>query len=184
MHAQSGGRQGPRSTTTPSPRASCPLFLTIKTLSIATNKHIHQQPQGGDAIDVFRYMAKFGLPDESCLHYAASDWTAFRSKRMKKCPAAKHCVNCMPKPTKEDPDAFECWPIKRPVLYTVSRRRARAPALCDEKVLQRMRCAPPFSSPPRPFTNTTTYNDQHYKRNQTLYSSPPMASSTAPTRPA
>ena len=25
---------------------------------------------GGDVIDVFHYMAKFGLPDESCMTYA------------------------------------------------------------------------------------------------------------------
>lgn len=51
----------------------------------------HTTP-GGDAIDVFHYMAKFGLPDESCLHYAASDWTAFKTKGMKRCPADKFCV--------------------------------------------------------------------------------------------
>lgn len=30
----------------------------------------------------------------------------------------------MPAPTKKDPDAFECWPIKKPVLYTVGAARA------------------------------------------------------------
>lgn len=25
----------------------------------------------------------------------------------------------MPKATKKDPDAYECWPVKKPVLYTV-----------------------------------------------------------------
>ncbi|KIY94405.1 papain-type cysteine protease [Monoraphidium neglectum] len=47
---------------------------------------------GGDAIDVFHYMAKFGLPDESCLHYAATDQSAFKEKGMERCPADKFCV--------------------------------------------------------------------------------------------
>jgi hypothetical protein len=48
--------------------------------------------KGGDAIDVLHYMAKFGLPDESCLHYAASDWTAFKEHGMERCPPEKFCV--------------------------------------------------------------------------------------------
>jgi hypothetical protein len=84
---------------------------------------------GGDAIDVFHYMGKFGLPDESCLHYAATDHTEFKEKGMERCPADKFCVNCMPKPTKKDPDAYECWPVKKPVMYTVRMRCALAVAV-------------------------------------------------------
>lgn len=27
----------------------------------------------------------------------------------------------MPAPTKKDPNAYECWPVKKPVMYTVRR---------------------------------------------------------------
>ncbi|KAI8476356.1 MAG: hypothetical protein J3K34DRAFT_256855 [Monoraphidium minutum] len=90
-------------------------------LNCAAFHGMGQGCDGGDTIDVFHYMAKYGLPDESCLHYMATDWSAFKEKGMKRCPADKFCVNCMPKPTKKDPDAFECWPIKKPVMYTLTR---------------------------------------------------------------
>lgn len=35
-------------------------------------EHMGHGCDGGDVIDVFRYMAKFGLPDESCMTYALS----------------------------------------------------------------------------------------------------------------
>jgi hypothetical protein len=50
------------------------------------------RPPGGDAIDVFHYMAKYGLPDESCLHYLAKDWTDFKEHGMERCPPEKFCV--------------------------------------------------------------------------------------------
>ncbi len=50
---------------------------------------------GGDVIDVIRYMKNYGLPDESCQIYSATDYTKY-GKHAKKCPADGYCMNCMP----------------------------------------------------------------------------------------
>jgi len=58
-------------------------------------------------------MAKFGLPDESCLTYNATDHTKFGDpKKLKECPAGGLCRNCMPVNGSDT-----CWPVKTPVLY-------------------------------------------------------------------
>ena len=68
---------------------------------------------GGDVADVFGYMSKFGLPDESCLTYNATDHTKFGDpKTVKACPAGGVCRNCMPV------NGFDtCWAVKTPILY-------------------------------------------------------------------
>ena len=60
---------------------------------------------GGDVIDVLRYMTKYGLPDESCMPYGATDHTKY-GKHATKCPAEGYCVNCMP-----IDDVDTCWPV-------------------------------------------------------------------------
>lgn len=58
-------------------------------------------------------MAKFGLPDESCLTYNATDHTKFGDpKKLKECPAGGLCRNCMPVNGSDT-----CWAVKTPVLY-------------------------------------------------------------------
>lgn len=46
---------------------------------------------GGDTIDVFHYMSEYGLPDETCMPYSATDHTAFETSgaenKRKICPA-------------------------------------------------------------------------------------------------
>ncbi|GAB4814766.1 hypothetical protein N2152v2_001812 [Parachlorella kessleri] len=66
---------------------------------------------GGDVIDVIRYMKHFGLPDESCQIYSASDYTKY-GKHAKECPAESYCMNCMPLKGKDT-----CWPVHRPITY-------------------------------------------------------------------
>ncbi|KAK2076052.1 hypothetical protein QBZ16_001388 [Prototheca wickerhamii] len=68
---------------------------------------------GGDVIDVLHYMAKFGLPDESCQPYAATDHTKY-GKHAKSCPPEGYCMNCMPVKGKDT-----CWPVKTPIRYYV-----------------------------------------------------------------
>lgn len=65
---------------------------------------------GGDIINVLRYMSKHGLPDEACMPYTATDHTAFKGH--KHCPAHALCTNCMGR---------DCWAVKTPVLYSVKR---------------------------------------------------------------
>ena len=40
-------------------------------------------------------MKEYGLPDESCMPYSATDYTKYGKKR-KTCPAIGYCTNCMP----------------------------------------------------------------------------------------
>lgn len=65
---------------------------------------------GGDTWDVFRYMTEFGLPDEGCMPYNATDHTKFPG--YKHCPPEAQCLNCMPVN-----EVDTCWPIKSPVKY-------------------------------------------------------------------
>eukprot|EP01023_Acetabularia_acetabulum_P009963 TRINITY_DN14525_c0_g1_i2.p2 TRINITY_DN14525_c0_g1~~TRINITY_DN14525_c0_g1_i2.p2 ORF type:complete len:336 (+),score=69.21 TRINITY_DN14525_c0_g1_i2:52-1059(+) len=69
---------------------------------------------GGEPIDVFRYMHQEGLPDESCIPYSATDHSKFDSNATS-CPAEAYCLNCMP--DKKDANKSNCWPVKTPVKY-------------------------------------------------------------------
>jgi hypothetical protein len=54
----------------------------------------------------------------SCVcHTALQDHTLFKKKGRTECPPEARCLNCMPKPGKDDD--YECWAIKKPVLYKV-----------------------------------------------------------------
>ena len=57
---------------------------------------------------------RYGLPDESCLTYTATDHTKF-STGLDHCPAGGFCVNCMPVHEKD-----VCWAVKTPILYHVT----------------------------------------------------------------
>jgi len=67
---------------------------------------------GGDVIDVLRYMKNYGLPDETCMPYSATDHTQYGDKDLKKCPADGYCRNCMPLK-----DVDTCWSVKTPMRY-------------------------------------------------------------------
>lgn len=69
---------------------------------------------GGDVIDVVRYMKNFGLPDESCQPYSATDHTKY-GKKATKCPAEGYCTNCMPLKGKDT-----CWAVHTPIRYYLS----------------------------------------------------------------
>lgn len=40
-------------------------------------------------------MKHYGVPDESCMPYSATDYTKY-GKKAKTCPAEAYCMNCMP----------------------------------------------------------------------------------------
>ncbi|EFN53799.1 hypothetical protein CHLNCDRAFT_136485 [Chlorella variabilis] len=69
---------------------------------------------GGDVIDVLRYMAHFGLPDESCQPFSADDHTKY-GRHARKCPADGYCTNCMPLKGRDT-----CWSVHTPVRYYLS----------------------------------------------------------------
>lgn len=70
---------------------------------------------GGEAYDIFEYMHRYGLPDESCQNYVA--------KPSKTCDAQAVCANCMPVENPKDPNDLSvttCWAVKNPILYYVT----------------------------------------------------------------
>ncbi len=51
---------------------------------------------GGEPADIFNYMRDVGLPDETCMHYSASDHTALGidTSTLTRCPKISECMNC------------------------------------------------------------------------------------------
>lgn len=68
-------------------------------------------------LQVFRYMAEHGLPDETCLTYTATDATKYDNAT---CSPMAQCLNCMPinTPAKDFMDET-CWPVTSPLTYKV-----------------------------------------------------------------
>lgn len=81
------------------------------------NKDYGEGCNGGEPPQVLKYMVDYGLPDESCQPYTATDHTSFENTTQ--CPPEAYCTNCMPKD--DDPDDFVCWPVPTPVVYKVTR---------------------------------------------------------------
>lgn len=63
---------------------------------------------GGSTQEVYEFMHKVGLPDETCNHWVA--------KETKKCDAEAMCMNCMAyaEPVMQ---YNKCWPVKKYVKY-------------------------------------------------------------------
>lgn len=69
---------------------------------------------GGEASDVWEFMKRYGLPDESCLPYNATDHTKFTATNGT-CPPEGYCMNCMYTP--ESPHKPQCFPVSKVVRY-------------------------------------------------------------------
>ncbi|KAA6419488.1 MAG: peptidase C1A family [Trebouxia sp. A1-2] len=72
---------------------------------------------GGDVFDMFGYMTEFGLPDESCMIYTATDHHVF-PEGLKQCPDTALCRNCN---SNNESDPGTCWAIKEPIKYKLKR---------------------------------------------------------------
>lgn len=68
---------------------------------------------GGEPTDVFEFMHHYGLPDESCLPYNATDHTKFSASNGT-CPPEGYCMNCITLPGTTEPS---CFPVKTVVRY-------------------------------------------------------------------
>lgn len=68
---------------------------------------------GGDVYDMFGYMTEFGLPDESCMIYTATDHYKY-PKGLEQCPDTAVCSNCN---AVNETDPGTCWAVKDPVKY-------------------------------------------------------------------
>lgn len=72
-------------------------------------------------------MDKYGLPDDTCMPYSASDFTKFKDAEdedgnpLTECPPTGHCSNCMPIATPAPEQTVEvCWAVSSPIMYKVS----------------------------------------------------------------
>ncbi|RLO14029.1 hypothetical protein DYB28_007325 [Aphanomyces astaci] len=70
---------------------------------------------GGEPRDVFEFMKKFGLPDETCLPYNATDYTKYTWTANGTCPPDGFCMNCMY--TNDSPVTPVCFPVTKVVRY-------------------------------------------------------------------
>ena len=77
-------------------------------------------------MQVLRYMKQFGIPDETCLPYSASDSTKYAGsldedgKPLTECPDKGHCANCMPISMPAPGQTVEvCWSVPSPIMYGV-----------------------------------------------------------------
>ncbi|KAJ0394602.1 hypothetical protein P43SY_003345 [Pythium insidiosum] len=73
---------------------------------------------GGEAADVYEFMTRYGLPDESCLPYNATDHTKFQQTNGT-CPPEGYCMNCMYTP--DSPTKPLCFPVTKVVRYRAKR---------------------------------------------------------------
>ncbi|OQS06233.1 cathepsin B, cysteine protease family C01A [Thraustotheca clavata] len=83
-------------------------------LNCAPGHNISNGCDGGEGIDVWTFMDKFGLPDETCLPYNATDHTKFTWTNGT-CPPEGYCMNCMYTP--ESPKVPLCFPVTKMVRY-------------------------------------------------------------------
>lgn len=64
-------------------------------------------------------MHDFGIPDDSCLPYNATDNTKFGNEESK-CPPEGECLNCM-YVEGAVPPRTECWPVTKFTKYRAKR---------------------------------------------------------------
>ncbi|ETV95724.1 hypothetical protein H310_10798 [Aphanomyces invadans] len=73
--------------------------------------------KGGEPADVYEFMRLYGLPDETCLHYNATDHTKYitSSNPNGTCPPEGYCIDCMKTP--DSPDTPVCFPVTQTIRY-------------------------------------------------------------------
>ncbi|ETV95852.1 hypothetical protein H310_10895 [Aphanomyces invadans] len=71
--------------------------------------------KGGEPADVYEFMRVYGLPDETCMPYNATDNTKYLNSSNGTCPPEGYCINCMKTP--ESPDVPVCFPVTNVVRY-------------------------------------------------------------------
>ncbi|KAF0687342.1 Aste57867_20909 [Aphanomyces stellatus] len=75
--------------------------------------------KGGEPADVYEFMHVYGLPDETCLHYNATDYRKYLNSSNGTCPPEGYCINCMKTP--ESPNEPVCFPVTKVVRYRAKR---------------------------------------------------------------
>ncbi|KAE9335763.1 hypothetical protein PF008_g13335 [Phytophthora fragariae] len=69
---------------------------------------------GGEPTDVFEFMHHYGLPDETCVPYSATDYRKYADTNGT-CPPEGYCMNCITTP--DHPQGPHCFPVKTVVRY-------------------------------------------------------------------
>ncbi|KAG7384502.1 hypothetical protein PHYPSEUDO_002554 [Phytophthora pseudosyringae] len=69
---------------------------------------------GGEPSDVFEFMHHYGLPDETCVPYSATDYRKY-TETNGTCPPEGYCMNCITTP--DHPQGPHCFPVKTVVRY-------------------------------------------------------------------
>lgn len=94
---------------------------------------------GGEPADVFEFMHKYGLPDESCLPYNATDHTKFAASNYT-CPPMAYCMNCF----------TDCFPVTKVIRYRakeygrLSGEHAMMKELQNGPIVCGIACSPEF----------------------------------------
>lgn len=70
---------------------------------------------GGEVFDVFEFMHRYGLPDETCQNYVAAPAHPNDPTR---CDKIDVCMNCMPSIRNES--VMECWEVDPPIKFYVT----------------------------------------------------------------
>ncbi|RLN50569.1 hypothetical protein BBJ29_004001 [Phytophthora kernoviae] len=69
---------------------------------------------GGEPSDVFEFMHHYGLPDETCVPYSATDHRKY-TETNGTCPPEGYCMNCITTP--DHPQGPHCFPVQTVVRY-------------------------------------------------------------------
>ncbi|OQR96119.1 cathepsin B, cysteine protease family C01A [Thraustotheca clavata] len=84
-------------------------------LNCAPGHGLSEGCKGGEPADVYEFMRVYGLPDETCLPYNATDHSKYAQQYNGTCPPEGFCMNCMYTP--ESPDVAQCFPVTKMVRY-------------------------------------------------------------------
>ncbi|KAG1694587.1 hypothetical protein DVH05_021093 [Phytophthora capsici] len=69
---------------------------------------------GGEPSDVFEFMHHYGLPDETCVPYSATDYKKY-TETNGTCPPEGYCMNCITTP--DHHQGPHCFPVQTVVRY-------------------------------------------------------------------
>ncbi|KDO19872.1 hypothetical protein SPRG_14903 [Saprolegnia parasitica CBS 223.65] len=102
--------------------------------------------KGGEPADVYEFMHQYGLPDETCLHYNATDYTKYIDLYNGTCPPDGYCLH-------EDARQPQCavlLPVTKMVRYRakeyarIAGEHAMMHELLNGPITCGIACSPPF----------------------------------------
>jgi len=116
-------------------------------LNCAPSKGLSNGCNGGEPSDIYEFMKQYGLPDESCLPYNATDHNKFASNNFT-CPPEGYCMNCF---YVKGVKTASCWAVNKMVRYRaksygqISGESAMLKELQNGPITCSIACSPEFS---------------------------------------